>query len=72
MQKPTYYEVQILIASYYIDAYPNRPVSDIQELWDYAHEKVDYKELCSDKAFKHLILDFSLSKINAIAKECGR
>ena len=72
MQKPSYYEIQILIASYYIDAYPNRPTSDIQELWDYAFDHADYNELCSDKAFKHLMVDFSFYMIQKIERECGR
>lgn len=72
MQKPSYAEIQVLIASFYIDAFPDRPTSDIQDLWDYAFDSVDYNELISEKAFKNLILDFTLSKINAIAKECGR
>ena len=72
MNKPTYAEIQVLIASYYIDTYPNRPTSDIQELWDYAFDHVDYNELCSDKAFKHLILDFTYYRIQNIAKEFGR
>ena len=71
MQKPNYYEVQLLIASYYIDAFPKRPVSDIQELWDYAHEKVDYTELCSDKAFKNLVLDFSYYMRRKIENEAN-